>query len=141
MAESRKPEITAAALPAPEDRPKADVVLYDGDCPICTGGARLLGRLDFEGRLAFLSLDDPRVRARWPGLAFDALMRELHVVDSLGRVYRGADAVRYLARRLPALWPFLPALYLPGSLPVWRWLYRKLAERRGSAACGDKCRG
>jgi hypothetical protein len=55
-------------------------------------------------------------------------------------VHRGADAIRYLARRLPALWPLLPVLRLPGSMPAWRWLYRKLADRRGSPVCGEKCR-
>ncbi len=135
MNDAKKREITARGLPSPEDRPKADVVLYDGECPRCTALARLLHRLDVGGRLAFLSLHDPRTRQRFAQLSFDELMEELHVVAPSGKAFQGAAAVRHLARRVPALWPLVPALYLPGSKPAWQWLYRRLADARDTGAC------
>jgi predicted DCC family thiol-disulfide oxidoreductase YuxK len=68
-------------------------------------------------------------------------MQEMVLVDGSGRRHHGADAMRYLSRRLPRLWPLSPLLHLPGSLPFWRWCYRRVANWRyrlgGRIACDD----
>ena len=87
-------------------------------------------RFDGANRLAFLSLHDPEVARRWPDLEYDDLMEAMYVIDGSNRRYRGADAFRYLTRRLPKLWILAPALHLPGSLPFWRAAYRWVAQRR-----------
>jgi predicted DCC family thiol-disulfide oxidoreductase YuxK len=118
-------------LPDPDARPKSDVVIYDGDCRFCTGQVRNLRRLDRCGsRLSFLSLHDPRVAQRYPDLSHDALMEQMYVVDTRGRRHGGSDAVRYLTRRLPLLWPAMPILHLPGTARLWRWAYQQVAKRR-----------
>jgi len=38
--------------------------------------------------------------------------------------------MRYLTRRLRRLWWLAPLLHLPGTLPLWRFLYRQVAHRR-----------
>lgn len=128
-------------LPSPEDRPGADVVIYDGRCNLCAAGVERLARWDRRGRLAFADLDDEETESRWPQLSRDALLEEMHLVDAGGRVLRGAAALRVIARRLPRLWPLVPVLYFPGSLPLWRWLYRRVARLRyrfgGREACED----
>jgi predicted DCC family thiol-disulfide oxidoreductase YuxK len=116
-------------LPRPETD-RRDVVIYDADCPICRRAARRLHRWDWRGRLAFLPLDDPEVARRWDQLSRDQLQQAMHVMTADGRAHRGAAAVRVLARRVPALWPIVPLLHIPGSLPMWERLYRALAERR-----------
>lgn len=129
-----------APLPTPDDRPTADVVIYDGHCRICTGQVRRLAWWDWGGRLAYLSLHDLEVGRRYPDLSHDALMNELYVVDRVGRRHAGASAVRYLSRRLPTLWWLTPLLHVPGSLPVWNWLYQQIATRRyrfGTVTCDD----
>lgn len=117
-------------LPRPDERPGADVVIFDGDCRICTAQINRLSRFDFGGRLAYLSLHDPEVAERYPDLTHEALMADMYVVDQQGRRHRGAAAIRYLSARLPALWWLAPALYFPGSLPVWQRFYRMFAKRR-----------
>ena len=121
---------TNPTAPAPADRPEGDVVIYDGHCRICTGQIRRLARWDWRRRLAFLSLHDAEVARRYPDLSHDDLMRQMYVVDRRGRRHGGAAAVRYLSRVLPPLWPLAPLLHLPGSLPLWNWCYRQVAERR-----------
>lgn len=118
------------ALPGPGDRPNADVVIYDGQCRICTAQIRRLARWDRSGRLAYLSLHDPEVMRRYPDLTHEAMMAEMYVVDRHGRRHPGASAIRYLSRRLPRLWWAAPVLNLPGTLPLWKWLYRQVAKRR-----------
>src|SRR5687768_2785246 len=96
-------KIAKANLPGPEVRPEADVVIFDGHCRICTGSVRLLSRFDWGGRLAYLSLHDPRVAERYPDLTYDQMMAEMFVVDRAGKKRGGARAFRYLTRRLPLL--------------------------------------
>ena len=130
-----------APLPHPDDYPDRDVVLFDGDCQFCRYQVQKLFRLSGD-RLSFLSLHDTSVADRYPDLTHDALLQAMHVLDRRGRCHVGAAAVRYLSSRLPMLWAFAPVLYLPGSLPVWSWLYRQVAKRRYRFAgrCEDgKC--
>jgi predicted DCC family thiol-disulfide oxidoreductase YuxK len=120
-----------AQLPTIDERPNADVVIFDGDCKFCTGQVERLARWDGNGkRLAFISLHDPRVAERWPDLTYDMLMDQMYVVDRQGHRYGGAAAFRYLSRRLPRLWPLAPIMHLPFTLPIWQWGYRQVAKRR-----------
>lgn len=128
-----------AELPDPDTLTDSDVVIYDGECNFCRSQVRNLERLDWGGRrLAFLSLHDPRVGERYPDLTKAQLMEQMYVVDQSGNRHGGADAVRYLSRRLPTLWVAAPILHLPGTAGLWRWLYRQVAKRRYKLA-GKTC--
>ena len=134
-------------LPDPDASPNTDVVIFDGQCRFCRRQVGLLRRFDVRGRrLAYLSLHDARVAERYPDLSHDQLMQQMYVVDRAGRRHGGADAVRYLSRRLPLLWIAAPALHFPGSARLWRRLYQEVAKRRyrlagkSADACdGDAC--
>lgn len=124
-------------LPDPDQSPGTDVVIYDGHCQFCQVQVRRLARFDAWGRifgktgkLSFVSLHDPRVKQRFPDLSHDQLMEQMYVVDKRDRRHGGADAVRYLSRRLPILWPAMPVLHIPGSAYIWRWMYRQVASQR-----------
>jgi predicted DCC family thiol-disulfide oxidoreductase YuxK len=129
-------------LPSPDERPGAEVVIYDGNCRICTRQIARLAWWDCQGKLAYLSLHDPEVARRYPDLTHEMLMRDMYVVDRSGRRHRGAAALRYLSRRLRRLWWLAPVLHVPFSLPVWQWVYRQVADRRyrwGRVEdCGDE---
>jgi predicted DCC family thiol-disulfide oxidoreductase YuxK len=102
-----------------------------------------LGRLDLTGRLQFTSLHDSSVARDFPELPQADLLAQMYVVDRRGRAWGGAEAVRFLSRRLPLLWPLALPLHVPGTLPVWRSLYRFIAKHRYAIAgrCdGDSCR-
>jgi predicted DCC family thiol-disulfide oxidoreductase YuxK len=128
-------------LPSPQQRPDADIVIFDGNCGFCQRQVRRLNRWDWGKHLAYLSLHDPQVAARWPELRHEQLMREMYVVDRLGNKWAGPAALRYLSRRLPPLWPAAPLLHLPGSEALWRRLYDWVAQRRyglsGAAGCPE----
>lgn len=126
-------------LPSPDQRPEADVVIYDGRCRICTSQVRRLAKFDRGGRLAYLSLHDPLVAARYPDLNYEQLMEQMYVVDGQGRRHGGAAAVRYLTRRLPRLWWAAPVLNFPGTMPLWSFLYRQIAKRRYKLSGGEAC--
>lgn len=119
--------------------PDRDTVLYDGRCRFCRSQIALLRRAALGRRLDFISLHDPVVAERFPELSHDDLMRQMYVVDPRGHARGGAEAVRYLSRRLPLLWPLAILLHIPGSLPVWKSLYAFVARHRLSIAgsCDD----
>jgi predicted DCC family thiol-disulfide oxidoreductase YuxK len=134
----------AVQLPTPAERPGADVVIYDGNCRICTAQISRLPWWDCQSKLSYLSLHDPIISRRFPDLTHEMLMRDMYVVDRAGRRHRGAAAIRYLSRRLRRLWWLAPVLHIPFSLPLWQWLYRQIADRRyrfgRTEACdGDAC--
>jgi predicted DCC family thiol-disulfide oxidoreductase YuxK len=111
-------------------RPARDTVLYDGQCRFCRSQIAVLRRLDACGSLRFVSLHDPDVGRDFPEIPPADLMQQMYVVDRAGRARGGAEAVRYLSRRLPLLWPLALPLHLPGSLPLWTALYRFVARHR-----------
>jgi predicted DCC family thiol-disulfide oxidoreductase YuxK len=115
------------------------LVIFDGQCRFCRGQVERLARWDRWGRLAFLSLHDPRVVGWLPDVSHDQLMRNLYLVDRRGRRHVGAAAFRYLSRKLPWLWLLAPWLHLPGSLPLWQWVYRQFADRRYQWGKTDHC--
>jgi predicted DCC family thiol-disulfide oxidoreductase YuxK len=122
--------MTDKPLPSPAERPNADVVLYDGHCRFCTKTVRQLLFWDCRGKLAYLSLHDAEVRRRWPDISLDRLMQEMCIIDTRGNRYWGPEAIRYLTRRLRRLWWAAPFMYFPGSMLLWRPLYRFVARNR-----------
>lgn len=120
--------------------PGCDVVIFDGMCRFCQGQIRLLQWADMTGRLGFLSLHQEQTRQLLPDMSYEELMKGMVVVDSQGRRYLGATAVRYLFRRLPLLWLGAPLLHLPGTMPIWNTLYNAIARRRYKIA-GVSCEG
>lgn len=127
------------ALPTPDERPETDVVLFDGQCGMCTAQVGKLPWWDCQGKLSYLSLHDPRVAQRYPELAHEQLMREMVIVDRHGRQHAGAYALRYLTGRLRRLWWLAPFLYFPGSMllvrPLYRWVARNRYRWSGQGGC------
>lgn len=121
---------TDGKLPTPEERPTADVVIYDGQCRFCLKQVRKLLWWDCQNKLSYISLHDPEVARRYPQLTHEMMMKQMYVVDQQGHAHGGADALRYLSRRLRRMWWFAPLLHIPGLMPFWRWLYRQVADRR-----------
>ncbi len=133
------------ALPDPDPQQRATVVIWDGDCKFCLSQVQRLRGFDLFGQLGYLSLHDPRVAERYPDLSHADLMKQMWVVTRDGRKFGGADAGRYLSRKLPGLWWLAPLLHIPFTMPLWRWLYGKIAERRyriSGVTCDaeDSCR-
>lgn len=132
-------------LADPDERPLADVVIFDGNCQFCQKQVVRLNKFDGGKRLSFISLHDPRVVERYPDLTHEQLMEQMYVVTQDGQQYAGARSIRYLSRRLPRLWWLAPLLHIPFSMPVWQWLYKQVAVRRYRLAtrqqppCEDAC--
>lgn len=141
QASSQTADRGTTQLPSPEDRPGADVVIYDGQCRMCQAQMRALNWWDCQGHLAYLSLHDECVAERYPDLTHEMLMNRMYVIDQKDRRHSGAEAVRYLTRRLRRLWWAAPLLHIPGTLRLWQFLYDQIARRRYWFNAKDCCDG
>jgi predicted DCC family thiol-disulfide oxidoreductase YuxK len=118
-------------LPSIYNNPKADVVIFDGECNFCRAQVERLAWFDETGkRLGFVSLHDPEIAYRYPDLTYDMLMEQMYIVDRYGHRYPGVESIRYLTKTLPRLYWLYPILNFPGTLPLWKWCYRQIAKRR-----------
>ena len=122
-------------LPTPEDLPHADVVIYDGQCVFCENQVGNLLRFDGRDRLAFVSLHHPFVAEHFPDLSHDDLMKQIYLIPASEPGYSktrlgGAEAIRYLSRRLPRLWLLAPLMHVPFTMPLMQWCYHMIAKRR-----------
>ena len=112
-------------LPTPTERPESDVVIYDGQCRICTAQVRKLPWWDCQGRLSYLSLHDPEVARRWPDLAHERMMQEMVIVDHYGNRHWGPEAIRYLIAAAATAVVGVAVLVLS----------------RAACSCGGRCTG
>lgn len=131
-------------LPSPQDRPEADVIIFDGSCIFCRRQVARLHWADWWRQLAFVPLQDPLVAERFPDLSQEQLYAKVWLVARDGRRFGGADAIRRLSGKLPLLFLLFPLMHLPGSRRFWHWGYAQIAKRRyrlggrdcESGACG-----
>ncbi|MEM9943837.1 MAG: DUF393 domain-containing protein [Planctomycetota bacterium] len=126
---------TFANLPNPIQFPDSDVVIYDGDCKFCQAQVKRLYWFDQKNRLSFVSLHSDFVREQFPDLTYEQLMSQMYIIPASDsgysdKRYGGAAAIRYLSRRLPKLWLAFIPMHIPFSLPIWQWMYNRIAERR-----------
>ena len=105
--------------------------IYDGNCVICRSTCNAMRRLDWLKRIEFINLhEDGDWRDRYPTLAFERLMAEIHVVDYDGSIYAGFAGLRRMLREVPLGWPLWLLLQLPGSETIGQRAYRFIARRR-----------
>ena len=118
-------------------------VLFDGSCGFCrTWVTYWSGMLQKHG-FGIAPLQDDWVRQRLAPADEDDLLRDLRVLLDSGRQLRGADAYRYVMRRIWWAYP----IYVLSVLPLLRHLfdlaYRAFADNRYhfSPSCELPARG
>lgn len=106
------------------------VVLFDGDCGLCTRAAVRLKRWAAPGAIEFVSFREPGVLEQFPQVSAADCDRALQLVLPGGRVFSGAEAAfRVLATRAwlkPMLWVYL----VPGIRQGIDAAYRLIARNR-----------
>lgn len=82
-----------------------DLILFDGDCVLCSRGAHFVHANDPAGRFKFVAIQSPygRALAQRFGIDPDAPRTNLAVID--GHAFFKSDA----------------ALSVLGAMPRWRW--------------------
>ena len=107
-------------------------VFFDGHCAFCQKSIRLLRRLDWLGKLAYVDVRDAEQMAKEDmRLEPERLLEEMHLIPPDGqKLYHGFGAIRWIAWRLPVLWLLAPLLQLPGVPEAGQRLYLWVARHR-----------
>ncbi|HTL48346.1 MAG TPA: DUF393 domain-containing protein [Verrucomicrobiae bacterium] len=107
------------------------VLIYDAYCKLCRRTVAALRVVDVFARIDYISAQDkPQLQSHGLGhLNEQALMKDIHGVIA-GRVWRGYEAYRKVAQRVPLLWPLVPFLYLPPVEALGKKIYRRIADSR-----------
>lgn len=112
------------------ERGATNVVLYDGDCSLCTFQSRVITWLDWFNTVSLLPIADPRAREIAPRLTRTDLHEAIHCVAKNGKIYRGARCLRFIGLRMPLAIPFTLLMWFPGVILVAEIFYRWLSRNR-----------
>ena len=120
-----------------QERQKGNIaVLYDAACHLCRRSMFVLLLCDHLHRLRAVNFRDAMLRKKYaPDIPLKDLDRSMHIKIQASS-FSGFDAFRKIANHLPALWPLVPLLYIPGIPPLGRRIYRYIAENRNRCADG-----
>ena len=119
------------------------IVLYDDECPLCTFQMKVLTWLDWLNVAALVPLSSDRAREAAPQLDRETLRAAMHVITSKGKIHRGARCIRFLALRMPLLFPLGLLLWVPGVIWIAEHVYQLIARNRYLLSrvfgCKDAC--
>lgn len=127
-----------AMPPAGEGKsPRHGWLLYDADCGICSRWVPSWASALERHGLAVAPLQSPWVPER-TGLGGADLLRDIRFLELNGSMHSGADAYRYLMRRIWWTYPLYLVSVMPGLGKVFDWGYRTFARHRNriSTTCG-----
>jgi predicted DCC family thiol-disulfide oxidoreductase YuxK len=108
------------------------LVLYDGECPICRKTVSILKRLDWLHALRFHNCRDTAgIPPNTAHLDPARMIEQMHVLTpDRTTAYHGYRAGRWIAGRIPLLWPLYPLLFLPGMAKLGQRAYLWIARNR-----------
>jgi predicted DCC family thiol-disulfide oxidoreductase YuxK len=104
-------------------------VLYDGECPICTGAAVRFASLLRRHHFDLVPLQTAWVRKQL-GLKPDEPLDEMKLLADDGQIYGGADALAQIARKIWWAWPLFAVAQIPGAIILLRAIYKRIAASR-----------
>ena len=112
------------------ERRATHIVLYDGECSLCTFQSRVITWLDWFNAVSLLPISDPRAHEIAPRLTRTDLHEAIHCVAKDARIYRGARCLRFIGMRMPLAVPFSLLLWIPGVISIAEIFYRWLSRNR-----------
>jgi predicted DCC family thiol-disulfide oxidoreductase YuxK len=108
-------------------RPVQPVVLFDGECNLCSGAVQFILKRDPAGKFRFASLQSDTGRQLLSKRDLDVQGLQTIVLIKGENCFTKSDAALEIARNLSGLWPVLYAFkILPRFIrnPVYDWIAR-----------------
>ena len=119
------------------------IVLYDGDCSLCTFQMRVITWLDWFNAVSLLPIADPRAATLAPQLTREDLLEAIHCLTRDGKIHRGARCLRFIGLRMPLAFPFALLLWIPGVIYLaeigYRWISRNRHLLSRVFGCKEAC--
>ncbi|UCD63693.1 MAG: DUF393 domain-containing protein [Candidatus Zixiibacteriota bacterium] len=105
-------------------------MIYDDQCSLCLGAVGKVRQLDRLGLVELVPLSRAADSFGHCPSTEERLRKQLHLVTSEGKIYRGAEAVGVLAALFPESKLLGHVILLPFIRPLARWAYRIVARHR-----------
>jgi predicted DCC family thiol-disulfide oxidoreductase YuxK len=106
------------------------VLIYDGQCPICSGTVAWIKDHEKEDSIEMLTCQSDDVKKRYPLIEEDVCMQAMQLVLPDGGVLAGEKALPEIFKRLKRFHSAAALFKLPGSGIIARNFYRWFAGRR-----------
>ena len=123
--------------------PRANSILYDDGCPLCTFQMRVVTWLDWFNTVSLLPISNPRAAEIAPQLTREALMEAIHCVAKDGKIHRGARCIRFIGMRMPLGFPVALVLWFPGVIwiaeKIYMWISRNRLVLSRLFGCKEAC--
>jgi predicted DCC family thiol-disulfide oxidoreductase YuxK len=118
------------------------LALYDGNCALCKASKEKSNKLDWLGRIQWISLQEYEKKGLQPSFRAVDLRRELHLIEGV-KVYKGFFAARKMLLQfpltiLPALLLYIPFASLIG-IPIYNWIARNRYKWMGTTCEDGSC--
>jgi predicted DCC family thiol-disulfide oxidoreductase YuxK len=104
-------------------------VLIDSTCNLCRAGSRQILRMVPSGTIRVQDINKPELQAYYKIAPEDA-RREMHIVTVTGKMYKGAEAVRYVLYLQKTLRPLSYLWKIPGFGSLAQVAYLWVADNR-----------
>lgn len=105
-----------------------DLIVFDGDCVLCSRWARWVHERDSAGRLRFVAMQSAAGQTLAARFGVDAHAPETNILVLAGVAYFKVDTITHLLALLPG-WRWARALGLAPRV-ARDWLYDRLARNR-----------
>jgi predicted DCC family thiol-disulfide oxidoreductase YuxK len=111
--------------------PEEMTVFFDGNCELCRRTAASLRVFDLFSRIRYLNAlaPDSLKELKQSGIDEQTALKDMCAVAA-GKIYKGYDAYRMIAFRIPFLWPVLPFLFIWPVTSIGPAVYRRIADSR-----------
>jgi predicted DCC family thiol-disulfide oxidoreductase YuxK len=109
---------------------RANLILYDDGCPLCTFQMRVVTWLDWFNTVSLLPISNPRAAEVAPQLTREMLLEAIHCVAKDGKIHRGARCIRFIGMRMPLAIPIALVLWLPGVIWIAERIYMWVSRNR-----------
>ena len=123
--------------------PRANIILYDDGCPLCTFQMRVVTWLDWFNTVSLLPISNSRAAQIAPQLTREALMEAIHCVAKDGKIHRGARCIRFIGMRMPLGIPVALVLWFPGVIwiaeKIYMWISRNRLLLSRLFGCKEAC--
>ncbi len=106
------------------------LLIFDGQCVLCLRAVETLRSLPCEAEIDMVPLQQNPLPALPCKLTREQLQAEIHVIETDGTVFKGADALIRILRTVPSLRWLEPMYRVPGLRPAASFFYKWIAKHR-----------
>ena len=119
------------------------LLFFDSDCPFCQLQIRLLSKLDWFNKVEFIPLKKFSESLSGVHIEENELNQAIHCVTPKKTIFKGPEAIRFLAMRMPLLVPMSLIMWLPGMMFIAQKIYNLISKNRYLLSkvigCKDSC--